>query len=139
MNYDDFPLKAYDKVRFSDTDSQGHVNNANFSTFLETGRTELLYLYGRKPLHDEGAFFVIAKQELNFVAEIHWPGTVEIGTLISKIGNTSIGLYQKLFQNDKVVAEANTVIVQVDEETKKPKPLSSQTRDILAMFYRKGQ
>lgn len=39
----DFSLLTTDKIRYSDTDRQGHVNNAVFSTFLETGRAERLY------------------------------------------------------------------------------------------------
>ena len=38
-----FPIRTYDKLRYADTDRQGHVNNAVFSTFLETGRVELIY------------------------------------------------------------------------------------------------
>lgn len=37
-----FPFRSSDKLRYGDTDRQGHVNNAVFSTFLETGRVELL-------------------------------------------------------------------------------------------------
>lgn len=32
-----------DVIRYADTDRQGHVNNAVFSTFLETGRVDILY------------------------------------------------------------------------------------------------
>ena len=39
----DYPLQTHDKLGDSDTDRQGHVNNAVFSSFLETGRAELLY------------------------------------------------------------------------------------------------
>ena len=35
---DQFPLRTRDKLRYADTDRQGHVNNAVFATFLETGR-----------------------------------------------------------------------------------------------------
>ena len=55
----DFPLKTYDKIRYADTDRQGHVNNAVFSTFLETGRVEFLY-HPELPIHSEEASFVIA-------------------------------------------------------------------------------
>ncbi|MBN2795740.1 MAG: acyl-CoA thioesterase [Clostridia bacterium] len=138
MEFNDFPLKTYDKIRYCDTDRQGHVNNSNFATFLETGRTELLYLYNEEPLHDDDGTFVIARQELNLIAEIRWPGTVEIGTTVSKIGNSSIGLYQRLFQNQKLVAEANTVIVHVDIESKKSKVLSDKSREILNRFVREN-
>jgi acyl-CoA thioester hydrolase len=31
----DFPLTSIDKIRYSDTDRQGHVNNAVFASYLE--------------------------------------------------------------------------------------------------------
>lgn len=107
-----FPLKSYDKIRYADTDRQGHVNNAVFSTFLETGRVEFLYSPDLPKL-EEGASFVIASLELKFLKEITWPGRVDIGTGITRIGRSSIQLFQQLFQNGKGVASAETVIVQV--------------------------
>ena len=32
------PLRTFDKLRYADTDRQGHINNAVFATFLDTGR-----------------------------------------------------------------------------------------------------
>lgn len=31
MTLADFPLQTFDKVRYADTDRQGHVNNAGFA------------------------------------------------------------------------------------------------------------
>ena len=39
----DFPLRTTDKLRYGDTDRHGQVNNAVFSTFLETGRVEMVF------------------------------------------------------------------------------------------------
>ena len=55
----DFPRRTFEKLRYSDTDRQGHVNNAVFSTMLETGRVEILCDPAR-PLYAEGCAFVIA-------------------------------------------------------------------------------
>jgi acyl-CoA thioester hydrolase len=30
----DYPLRTYEKLRYADTDRQGHVNNAIFATML---------------------------------------------------------------------------------------------------------
>ena len=38
----DFAVISREKLRYGDTDRQGHVNNAVYSTFLETGRVEML-------------------------------------------------------------------------------------------------
>ena len=130
--YHEFPLKTYDKIKYSDTDRQGHVNNALFSTFLETGRTELLYM--QMPQDEEGSSFVIAGQKLDLLLEIKWPGLVEIGTAVSRIGNSSMIFFQGLYQEDKLVALAETVVVQVDNQTKKSKPLSDKKRAYLEQY-----
>jgi acyl-CoA thioester hydrolase len=133
FSIEDFAFKTYDKVRYSDTDRQGHVNNAVFSKFLETGRVEILY-DPNKPLYSNGCSFVIVKINSSLISEIKWPGIVEIGTGISNIGNSSITFDQCLFQNDKVVAVSETVIVQIDDITKKSHMLSESTKDILKSY-----
>lgn len=126
----DFPLRARDKLRYRDTDRQGHVNNAVFSTFLETGRVELIYDRARQ-LVEPGAAFVIARLELDFRAELLWPGEVEIGSRVASIGRSSIRLEQAIFQGGRCAASGITVMVQVDEATRKSRPFSEAVRERL--------
>jgi acyl-CoA thioester hydrolase len=119
---DAFPLRATDKIRYGDTDRQGHVNNAVFATFFETGRVEILW-DPTAPLADAGSSFVIARLSIDFRAEIRWPGEVIIGTRVGKIGRSSVALDQAIFQGDRCVASAETVIVMIDEATHRSKPL----------------
>lgn len=130
--WEDFPLKSYDKLRYADTDRQGHINNAVFATFLETGRVEMLYQNDRQ-LIGENNSFVIASLTLDLLAEIRWPGTVEIGSCVVKVGTSSIMLYQQLFQNGQVVAKASSVLVQVNSAGKSD-PLSNEAKTILHRY-----
>ncbi len=129
----DFPLKAHDKMRYGDTDRQGHINNANFLTYLETGRVEFLY-HPDFWKHAEGASFVIASVKLDFLQEMKWPGQIDIGTGILKIGNSSVRLHQQLFQNGVCVASAETVIVQVDDQNGSSRPLSDGAKRALEVW-----
>jgi acyl-CoA thioester hydrolase len=129
----DFPFLTFDKIRYADTDRQGHVNNAVYATFLETGRAELLY-NPEQPLMSDGGEFVIASLNLAFEGELHWPGEVKIGTYIRRLGNSSIHIGQALFQGEHRVAEAETVVVQVDQSTRKAMPLSQDARVRLGEF-----
>lgn len=122
---DAYPLRTHEKLRYADTDRQGHVNNAVFATMLETGRVELLYA-PEAPLHDAGCAFVVASLHLDFLGEITWPGRVEIGTRIARIGNSSFTVEQGLFQHDRCVATARTVIVQMNESTRRPQVLHAR-------------
>jgi acyl-CoA thioester hydrolase len=123
---EDYSLWTYEKLRYADTDRQGHVNNAVFATMLETGRVELLY-NPDAPLHSEGCAFVIASLQLDFLAEITWPGNVDIGGRVATVGQSSVTIEQGLFQNGRCAATARTVVVQVNESTHRSRPLSEST------------
>ncbi|WP_300452325.1 thioesterase family protein [Accumulibacter sp.] len=127
MTIDDFPLRTYEKLRYVDTDRQGHVNNAVFASMLETGRVELLY-NPHRPLADQQCSFVIARLTLDLHAEITWPGRVDIGTRAGKIGRSSITLEQGLFQNGQHAATASTVIVHVSAATRRSQAFSDVAR-----------
>ena len=109
----EFPLVSTDKLRYGDTDRQGHVNNAVFMTFLETGRVEVLHTPDN-PLYDDNAEFVLVNLNLDLQGEIRWPGEVQIGTAVSKIGKSSITFHQQMFQNGVCVASADSVVVQMN-------------------------
>lgn len=133
----DFPLRAQDKLRYGDTDRQGHVNNAVFSTFLETGRVELIYGQAGQ-LVEPGTAFVLARLEVDFRAELLWPGEVEIGTRVASIGRSSVRLDQAIFQGGRCVASGVSVIVQMDETTRKARPFSDAVRERLLALMPKG-
>jgi acyl-CoA thioester hydrolase len=120
----DYTFQAYDKLRYGDTDRQGHINNAVFTTLLETGRVEF-FREMAAPLADAGSNFVIARLVLDFKREIRWPGTVSIGTRVASVGRSSIRLEQALFQNERCVAVAESVVVLMDETTRRSRPLSA--------------
>jgi acyl-CoA thioester hydrolase len=122
-----FPARAHDKLRYADTDRQGHVNNAVFSTFIETGRVELIY-DPKAPLISPGTSFVIVNLNLQLRAEICWPGIVDVGTAVTRVGNSSMQLYQGVFQDGVCCATAETVIVCVDDSTQRPTPLPDAAR-----------
>lgn len=123
----EYPRQSTDKVRYADTDRQGHVNNAVFATFLETGRVEILY-DPERPLAAEGAEFVIARLSLDFRGEIRWPGSVTVGTGVRSIGSSSLTLSQVVYQDGRCVAHAETVIVQVDIASRSARPLTTAAR-----------
>ena len=90
-----------------------------------------------KKFHDSSGAFVIAQASLDFLKEIFWPGNVEIGLNITKIGRTSITFEQAIFQDKVLVSKSTSVIVHIDTETKRPKALSELQKKKL-MDYKKS-
>jgi acyl-CoA thioester hydrolase len=130
LRLEDYPYWLMDNVRYGDLDPNHHVNNATYSTYFETGRVSLI----RNPefgLMPKGLSWVLAHLAIDFKAEVHWPGTVEFGLAVSRIGRTSVTYDQVVFYNDQCAASALSVTVLVDEQTRKPVPL---TEDIITKF-----
>lgn len=122
-----FRFWSREMCRYGDTDRQGHVNNAAFATFCETGR--VLFLYDdAAPLAPPGCAFVIARLELDFRAELQWRDVVEIGTVPLAIGRSSFTLGQGLFAGARCVATARSVLVLMDEATRRPTPMPEELR-----------
>jgi acyl-CoA thioester hydrolase len=126
----DFPVQAHEKLRYADTDRQGHVNNAVFATFLETGRVEMLISGGADLMGENGAF-VLARLVLDYRREVNWPGEVVIGTRVAAIGRSSLRLDQAVFQNGALVAIGESVVVLTDVTTRRSKPFSDEARAYL--------
>lgn len=130
---DDFPMRTTDLIRYGDTDRQGHVNNAVFATFLETGRVAFLFDRNSSIL-PEGTMLVIARLVIDFRSELNWPGKVEIGTRVEGISNRSFTLSQALFHNGKCAATSESTIVLIDESTRRSTPLTEELVNALAQW-----
>jgi acyl-CoA thioester hydrolase len=120
-----YSIWSHDKLRYCDTDRQGHVNNAVFATFCETGRVSFLY-DEQLQLAGPGASFVVVRLELDFRAELFYPGQVDIGTCVLTIGRNSFRVGQGIFKEALCIATAESVLVLMDDETRKAKPLTPQ-------------
>ena len=91
----DYPICTLEKLRFADTDRNGHLTNSVFAACWQNARMELLYDPRRVPV-PSNTQFVIARLVLEFRAEMHWRGIVDIGTRIDRIGRCSVTLSQGL-------------------------------------------
>jgi acyl-CoA thioester hydrolase len=123
----EFPFVAREKLRYGDTDRQGHVNNAVFATFFETGRCEMLFNSGVDLMGANGSF-VIARLIVDYRREVNWPGEVEIGTRVLSLGRSSMRLEHAAFQNDECVATGESIVVLTDVTTRRSKPFDAEAR-----------
>lgn len=126
----DFPVRVPDIIRFADMDRQGHVNNAIYPTYFETGRVGVIY-DPHGGLQVEGCTTVLARIEIDFLRELRWPGTVDIGTAIAEIGRSSYVFAQAIFHDGACAARARSTMVLIDRATRKARPLPPELLDRL--------
>ena len=126
---EDFPHRTTEVIRFGDLDSNNHVNNAVISSFFEAGRVTLF----RDPrralgLMPDGLIWTLAQITIDYLDEMHWPGTVDVGIGLASLGRTSAVFEQALFFEGRCTATAKAVNVLVDQASRRPTPITDEIK-----------
>lgn len=112
-------------VRFSDTDLVGHVNNVAIAAYVESGR--VAFASGLlQPVHDAGGLVTLRRVELDYLAELHYPAALRIGSRLLAIGRTSLTVGTGVFEGRRCVATSRGVLVALGADG--PEPLSDDIR-----------
>lgn len=117
------------RVRFSDVDAMGHVNNATFLTYLEEARLELLMGLPRAVV---AGGLIVARVECDYVRPVVADGEpVEVAVWLDAVGRSSFGLAYTIHQRGELVARARSVQVAYDYAAQRSRPLTEEERAAL--------
>ena len=100
------------EVRWGDMDSQGHVNNAVYFTYLESARVELIRKFGFKGKQGgEAEGLALVSTSCDFKRQVVYPATLDVGLRVERIGRRSFEMSYGLFLHgtDQLVASARSV------------------------------
>ena len=131
-----YPHWCTDTVRFSDQDAAGHVNNVAICAYLETARLSFMRDMGMMIPREDGVRGISAGMTVSFLAESHWPGQVELGTGVMKVGKSSITVASAAFKDCVCIAAAEMTVVRLKGKT--PHPIDDAFRQALEKFRLKG-
>jgi len=120
-----------EKVRFSDTDMIGHVNNVAFAAFIESGRVAFTHS-GVIAGMPRDLLVVMARIELDYRAELHWPADIDVGSRLLRIGRSSFSIANGVFKGQTCAATSLTTLVVIDRVTRKSSPIPEAVRASMA-------
>ena len=113
------------RVRWRDTDAQGHVNHAVFLTYLEEGRDPFYaQVVGSDPS------YVVVRLEVDLRAEVrHLDQQVTVRIQAERLGTTSLTTRETILTpSGEVAAEARVVTVRWDPGGRQPIPFNETER-----------
>ncbi len=90
---EEFPVKIERDVQWDEMDAYNHVNNANYFRYFETSRIRYLQVIGfHECFHSQGVAAVLAQASCRFIAPLHFPDTLTVGTRVSELDRDRIAM-----------------------------------------------
>ena len=125
------------EVRWGDMDSQGHVNNAVYFTYLESARVELVRKIGFKgKLAGAAEGLALVSASCDFKRQVVYPATLDVGLRAERVGRRSFEMSYGIFVQgaDQAVATGRSVNAWVEYAAERAVELPDWFRAALAEY-----
>lgn len=122
-------------VRFYETDALQHVSNTVIVGWFEAARAPIFRLFS-PTMNLQDWPLILAKYEVDFVAQIYFGQPVTIRTYTQHIGNSSFSVYQEVWQADACCAKGITTMVHYDYKNGRSAPIPDDIKLTLAEHTR---
>ena len=99
-------------IRSADEDPLGHVNNTIYAVWIEVARVMLIKPY--LEASPEWMSTVLASMTIDFLNETTFPGDVDVGVSLVRIGNRSLDSVYGVFRDGSCLATSRCVNVYFD-------------------------
>lgn len=116
--------------RFYETDAFGHINNTVVNGWFESARAPIFDIFLDGP-NVADLRLILARTEVDFVAQIFYGHDVEVRSHIERIGNSSFVVAHEAYQNEQLVAQGKAVQVHFNINNNQSMPLTDSQRQLL--------
>lgn len=132
MNRSDFAHFVTLPIQWGDMDSIGHVNNAIYFRYVESGRIAYFRAIEATPEHGlfDGEGPILADIQCSFIGQLRYPSTIDIGTRTTRIGTKSFEIQAAIFVQgeDAPAATSRAVVVWFDYANQRTAPIPDALR-----------
>jgi acyl-CoA thioester hydrolase len=120
------------QIRFADCDIAGHIHNAVYLHYFESGRMQFFVSELEDNWDWKTQGIIVKKNEIEYQTPGQLTDTLRVQVSCIDIGNRSFTLsYIIINEKDEIRAEGNSVLVCMDYTVKKTIHIPKALRDIL--------
>ena len=118
-------------------DAYHHVNNTVHIRWFESSRIQYIEKAGIRELlkaHQLGP--ILASVQCSYKRQLHYPGTVAVGSRISQLGRSSMTMSHSVINQEtgELAALGESVVVVFDFEKQRPRRIPQDVRDAITAF-----
>ena len=108
------------RVRYPEADPMGYLHHANYLSYFEIGRTELLRASGGnyRQMEASGMFAVVVRADIRYRKPARYDDLLTLRTTIIGITPAKIEHEYQLFRDEELLATAKVTLALIDGEGK---------------------
>lgn len=125
------------RVRYGETDQMGYCYYGNYAEYLEVGRVEALRSLGMsyRSLEEENIMLPVAEFNIKYLLPAKYDDLLTVTTRINSVNAARIFFdYVITNEDEQVICTAQTTLVFVDKENKKPMPAPETFLHLIAPY-----
>ncbi|WP_332689637.1 acyl-CoA thioesterase [Halalkalibacter lacteus] len=130
-----FTFQVPVKVRFSETDAFGHVNNTNAFVYFEEARIEFFKHLGfmQKWASDRHeTMIVVADLQCDYIKQMKFDQKLSVAVHINQIGRSSLDLHYMVVDEDtEFCLTGRGTVVQISKNTGRSIPWDDEVKMVL--------
>jgi acyl-CoA thioester hydrolase len=111
-----YPYQQKVIARYADVDPLWHINNVAMAQYFEDTRISMLrmLLDMERMATLDGDRILLAHQSIDYLREGTYPGSLDVGAAVLKVGNSSVTIGMGLFQDEACIALSEAVLVRAN-------------------------
>jgi acyl-CoA thioesterase FadM/gamma-glutamylcyclotransferase (GGCT)/AIG2-like uncharacterized protein YtfP len=108
-----YPYQIDIPARFADMDPQWHLNNVRIAEFYQEARISFNHALSKEfdLEHQRDRRVLVARQSIDYLGEVRWPGVLTVGIGVSHVGGSSFSFALAMFQASRCVGISDAVLV----------------------------
>lgn len=118
------------RPRFCETDALGHINNTVLPVWFLEAREPVIAIFTPDPTHSENGLAMV-HMDITFKAESMFGSPVTVTTTIGKVGNRSLEVIQRAWQNGVLTAVGKATLVSFNTAARQSQSISDIQREQL--------
>lgn len=130
------------RVRFSETDMFGHVNNTVPFIYFEQARIEFFKAIGVMfdlKNHEQEYIPVVADLQCDFLEQMYFDDEIRVYVKVDRIGKSSLDIHYMAKRNNETICLAGrSALVKINRKTGKSAPWTEKERERLSRYGKRA-
>jgi len=128
------------RVRYGEVDMMGYLYYGYYSFYYEQARVETMRSLGipYKKMEELGFLLPVVDLRIRFIKPAYYDDIVRIKTMVKQMPKVRHHFFYEMYNEDEeLINEAETTLVYLDKDTRKPIGCPQFVRDLLKPYLEK--